>query len=92
MDTSGNRDRLDEMPEHESDDDVDETLGGGVMSQGGTATDRGTGTLGGVAQGSDPGDDDVTDDGAAGERSPRLNPDNPQPVWNIENTDPVDNR
>jgi hypothetical protein len=39
----------DGMPEHEK--DPDDTVGGGVMSEGGTAVDRGTGTLGGEAQG-----------------------------------------
>jgi len=41
--------RPDELPEHERDDD--RTVGGGVMSMGGTTVDRGTGTLGGQAQG-----------------------------------------
>jgi hypothetical protein len=40
------------LPEHEIDEV--ETVGGGVMSSGGTAVDRGTGTLGGQAQGGDP--------------------------------------
>jgi hypothetical protein len=52
-----NRERED-MPEHESDDDVAQTSGAGVLSEGGTAIDRGTGTLGGVAQGPDAGEDD----------------------------------
>jgi hypothetical protein len=43
--------RLDELPEHERDDD--RTIGGGVMDAGGTAVDRGTGTLGGQAQRAD---------------------------------------
>ena len=38
----------------------DETVGGGVMQQGGTAIDRGTGTLSGKAQG--PAEDDDRDD------------------------------
>ena len=42
------------LPEHEIDDD--RTLGGGVMSEAGTAVDRGTGELDGQAQG--PEDDD----------------------------------
>jgi hypothetical protein len=42
-------DRTDAMPEHELDDDA--TVGGGVMSMGGTSVDRGTGTLSGEAQG-----------------------------------------
>jgi hypothetical protein len=45
------RDDDDDMPEHE--EDRDDTVGGGVMSEGGTAIDRGTGTLGGEAQGGD---------------------------------------
>jgi hypothetical protein len=59
-------DRLEDMPEHESDKDVDTVLGGGVMSAGGTAVDRGTGTLGGTAQGprdaDDRDDEDLDDD------------------------------
>jgi hypothetical protein len=47
-------DMPDRLPEHEQDDE--RTLGGGVMGAGGTAIDRGTGTLGGEAQG--PGADD----------------------------------
>lgn len=39
------------MPAHELDED--RTAGGGIMSQGGTAVDRGTGSLGGVAQDGD---------------------------------------
>jgi hypothetical protein len=48
----------DTVPEHERRDD--RTVGGGVMDQGGTAIDRGTGTLGGQAQG--PAEDDDTED------------------------------
>jgi hypothetical protein len=44
------------LPAHEIDED--ETAGGGMMSQGGTAIDRGTGTLAGQAQGREPGDDE----------------------------------
>jgi hypothetical protein len=47
-----------DMPEHERPDD--QTVGGGVLEQGGTAIDRGTGTLGGQAQG--PAADDDRDD------------------------------
>ena len=36
-------DRLDALPDHERDDE--RTAGGGVLSQGGTAVDTGTGTL-----------------------------------------------
>jgi hypothetical protein len=55
--------RLDELPEHERDDD--RTVGGGLMESGGTAIDRGTGTLAGQAQhadGSGFGAGDVRDD------------------------------
>jgi hypothetical protein len=48
--------RLDELPEHERDDD--RTIGGGVMSEGGTAIVRGTGMLDGTAQDHDLDDDD----------------------------------
>ena len=40
--TSGDE-RLDVLPDHEIDEE--RSVGGGVMSQGGTAVDRGTGTL-----------------------------------------------
>ena len=36
------------LPAHEIDEDA--TVGGGLMSQGGTSIDRGTGTLDGLAQ------------------------------------------
>ncbi len=49
-------DRDSELPEHERDSDA--TVGGGMMSSGGTATDRGTGELDGTAQGPDTGADD----------------------------------
>jgi hypothetical protein len=50
--------RGDGLPEHEHDDA--RTIGGGMMGQGGTAVDRGTGTLAGDAQGTggEDGDDD----------------------------------
>jgi hypothetical protein len=48
--------RMDELPAHEIDED--ETVGGGLMSQGGTAIDRGTGTTGGQAQGTPLPDED----------------------------------
>ncbi len=41
------------LPDHEYDEN--ESVGGGVLGAGGTATDRGTGTLEGQAQGDDPG-------------------------------------
>jgi hypothetical protein len=43
------------LPEHER--DTDTTVGGGVLATGGTAVDRGTGTLDGDAQGRDPADE-----------------------------------
>jgi hypothetical protein len=51
-----------QLPEHER--RVDRTAGGGVLSAGGTATDRGTGTLDGQAQGPEADDDqeDVVDE------------------------------
>ena len=52
--------RRDELPEHEIDDE--RTTGGGILSQGGTAVDRGTGMLGGQAQGTQ--DDDRPDENA----------------------------
>jgi hypothetical protein len=48
--------RLDQMPDHELDDD--RTIGGGILSEGGTAIVRGTGTLDGTAQDHDTTDDD----------------------------------
>jgi hypothetical protein len=44
-------DRLSKLPPEEHDED--RTLGGGMLGQGGTAVNRGTGTLGGEAQGRD---------------------------------------
>jgi len=52
------------MPEDEIDDD--RTVGGGVLSEGGTAIDRGTGTLSGTARDLDDDDDDDGDDADAG--------------------------
>ena len=62
-----NDERRDELPEHETRDEG-ETVGGGVMAAGGTAIDRGTGTLDGTAQGTRAGDDDesVLDHGFGG--------------------------
>jgi len=45
--------RLDELPDHEDDGDVDQ-VGSGIMQQGDTSVDRGTGQLGGLAQEGDP--------------------------------------
>ena len=53
------REREEELPEHEFRDIEGQSVGGGVMRSGGTAVDRGTGTLGGTAQGPD--DPDSTD-------------------------------
>ena len=59
--------RRDALPEHEFRDiEQQGDVGGGVMSTGGTATDRGTGTLGGTAQGDDELDDDARRDGVTG--------------------------
>jgi hypothetical protein len=44
------------LPEHEVDEDT--SIGGGVLGQGGTAIDRGTGTTDGQAQGETPDDED----------------------------------
>jgi hypothetical protein len=44
------------LPDHEIDEDA--TIGGGILSEGGTAIDRGTGTLDGQAEGQPPRDDD----------------------------------
>jgi hypothetical protein len=41
--------RLEDLPEHEDDSDVD-TTGSGILSHGDTAIDRGTGTTHGTAQ------------------------------------------
>jgi hypothetical protein len=57
---SGDDDRLSKLPAEERDDD--RTVGAGIMDEGGTAVARGTGTLGGQAQGGDAESDD--DDGA----------------------------
>lgn len=50
------RDEDTDLPEHERRDTP--TAGGGVMSQGGTAVDRGTGSLEGRAQGPNADDDE----------------------------------
>jgi hypothetical protein len=59
--------RRDELPEHELRDEG-QTVGGGVMAAGGTAIDRGTGTLDGIAQGRDAAEDDdsILDHGFGG--------------------------
>jgi hypothetical protein len=53
--------REQQLPEHERDEDA--TVGGGLMGAGGTAVDRGTGELGGTAQGTGDDDDDETTGG-----------------------------
>jgi hypothetical protein len=65
------RERLEELPEHEKRDVEGQSVGGGDMSEGGTAVDRGTGTLGGTAQGVAADDDlagDALDDETGEER------------------------
>lgn len=57
--------RLEELPEHEDDSDVDQIGGGGIMQEGGTAVDRGTGEHGGLAQQGDP--YDATEPGMTGD-------------------------
>ena len=54
MDDMDERER--KLPEFERDDE--RTVGGGLMSQGGTAIDRGTGELDGTAQGGETDDDE----------------------------------
>ena len=60
MDDQHELDRERELPEFETDED--RTVGGGLMSEGGTATDRGTGDLGdgGMPDGTDEDDDEPT--------------------------------
>ncbi len=53
------------LPGHEIDDDT--SVGGGLMSSGGTATDRGTGELAGRAQGDAESTDDVEEDAGVNE-------------------------
>jgi hypothetical protein len=48
------------LPTHEIDED--RSVGGGIVSKGGTAVDRGTGTTGGQAERLDDDDDDDDDD------------------------------
>lgn len=55
MDDQDETRRIDELPEHERDDDP--TIGAGLLIKGGTAIDRGTGTLDGEAQDHDDEDD-----------------------------------
>ena len=56
--TTPGGERLDELPDHEIDDE--RTVGGGVMSQGGTAIDTGTGTLSDAADSTPSSDVDPT--------------------------------
>jgi hypothetical protein len=62
------RDRERKLPEFERDDE--RTVGGGLMSQGGTATDRGTGELDGTAQGETDDDEDETTEGLTDDAGP----------------------
>ncbi len=50
--------RRDALPEHELRDEQTATIGGGLTASGGTAVDRGTGTLRGDAQGPTADDDE----------------------------------
>jgi hypothetical protein len=68
MDDREERDRERRLPEFERDDE--RTVGGGLMSQGGTATDRGTGQLDGTAQGETDEDEDETTEGLADDAGP----------------------
>ena len=61
------RDRERQLPEFERDDE--RTVGGGLMSQGGTVTDRGTGELDGTTQ-DETDDDDETTEGLADDVGP----------------------
>jgi hypothetical protein len=54
--------RSEELPDHEYRESEDESVGGGVMTTGGTAVDRGTGTLSGMAQGPLDEDEDAAED------------------------------
>ena len=54
--------RSEELPDHEYRESEDESVGGGLMTTGGTAVDRGTGTLSGMAQGPMEKDADGVDD------------------------------
>lgn len=60
--------RSDALPEHETRDIERQAAGAGVLSSGGTAVDRGTGTLSGVAQGlaADEDEDDPIEDPVLG--------------------------
>jgi hypothetical protein len=67
MNDGEQRDRERRLPEFERDDE--RTVGGGLMSQGGTVTDRGTGELDGMAQGQTD-DEDETTEGLADDAGP----------------------
>jgi hypothetical protein len=62
------RERVRDLPEFEQDDE--RTVGGGLMAEGGTSTDRGTGELDGVAQGDASEDEDETTEGLADDAAP----------------------
>ena len=51
--------RPESLPDHEYRETEGEAVGGGVLGSGGTAVDRGTGTLGGTAQGPEADDDET---------------------------------
>jgi hypothetical protein len=68
MDDMEQQDRQQGLPEFERDDE--RTVGGGLMSEGGTATDRGTGELDGTAQGGTDEDEDETTEGFADDAGP----------------------
>jgi hypothetical protein len=54
--------RSEELPDHEYRESDDASVGGGLMTTGGTAVDRGTGTLSGMAQGPIDEDEDAAED------------------------------
>jgi hypothetical protein len=73
--------RLDELPEHERDDDVASQAGAGLTSAGGTAEVRGTGERTGNAQGLD---EEATATGVRGEATGDQRP------WDVVAADPTD--
>ena len=58
VDDEGDDESRGGLPAHEM--DTDDAVGSGVIGQGGTATDRGTGELTGSAEGGDGEEDDMT--------------------------------
>lgn len=61
-----NRERLEALPEHEDDRDVEDQAGAGILASGGTALDRGTGDRTGIAQGPAAGEGTAEPGGGAG--------------------------